>query len=45
MNKVEALFMEQLDEKNFHDVVNDDFGFVDSLTDQTDLEKLEEEDE
>ena len=44
MNKVEVLFLEQLESEKFHDVTNDDFSFVDSIIDQTDLEPDEEVD-
>ena len=44
MNNVEGLFLEQLESVKFNDVTNDDFSFVDSMIDQTDLEPDEEVD-
>ena len=40
MNGVEALLKNKMENKNFQEAVSDDFGFVDSLIDQQDLEKL-----
>lgn len=45
MNKVEGLFLEQMEEEKFHDVANDDFSFVDSLLDPKDLETEKEDDD
>lgn len=44
MNNVEGLFLEQLESEKFHDVVNDDFSFVDSMVDENDLKPNEEVD-
>lgn len=43
MNNVERLFKEQMEEERFHAVVTDKFDFVDSLVDQNDLDKLNDE--
>lgn len=45
MNKVEQLFMEQMEEDKFHSVVNDDFSFADSLIDNSDLDKINNEED
>ena len=44
MNNVEAMFLEQMEQKKFHDVTNDDFSFVDSLLDKNDLNNTKEDD-
>lgn len=39
MNNVERALLEQMENEKFQKVVSDDFSFVDSLTDQKDLDK------
>lgn len=40
MNKVEQLFLEEMDRTNFMNIINDDFSFVDSLIDSFDIERI-----
>lgn len=40
MTKVEAMLKDQMETDVFHNVNTDDFGFVDNLVDQTDLDKI-----
>lgn len=40
MRKIDEMFKEQMEEDVFHNVNTDDFGFVDNLVDQTDLDKI-----
>lgn len=42
MNKIEKALLEQMQNKKFQDIVNDDFSFADSLIDKKDLEKFKE---
>lgn len=44
MNNVERALLEQMENEKFQKVVSDDFSFVDSLTDQRDLDKNNKED-
>jgi hypothetical protein len=45
VNKIEQMLLEQMEEDKFHDVVNDDFSFADSLIDQSDLDKLNDKED
>ena len=45
MNKIERMLLEQMEEEKFHQVVTDNFDFVDSLVDQTDLERISDEED
>ena len=45
MNKVEHMLLEQMEEEKFHQVVADNFDFVDSLVDQIDLERISDEED
>lgn len=45
MNKIEHMLLEQMKEEKFHQVVTDNFDFVDSLVDQTDLERISDEED
>ena len=40
MTDVERTLLEQMENKNFQNVVSDDFAFADSLIDQKDLDKF-----
>lgn len=40
MNKVEQLFLEEMDRTNFMNIINDDFSFIDGLIDSADLERI-----
>lgn len=40
VNQVEKMFLEQMQEDVFHQTVNDNFDFVDSLIEQSDLDKV-----
>ena len=40
MNKIEEMLLEQMMQEKFHQVVNDNFNFVDSLIDPSDLDKI-----
>jgi len=42
MNNVEKALFEQMESDKFIAVVSDEFDFVDNLTDQRDLEKVED---
>lgn len=45
MRDVENLFLEQMESEKFQKIVNDDFSFADSLIDQEDLNKINNEEE
>lgn len=45
MNKVEKMLLEEMKEDIFHKTVTDNFGFVDSLIDQNDLDKLSDKED
>lgn len=40
MNAVEKLYLEHMQDDGFQRLVHDDFGFVDNMIDQNDLNKL-----
>lgn len=40
MNKVESMLLEQMQDEMFQKTVSDNFEFVDSLIDQTDLDRI-----
>ncbi len=40
MNKVEQLFIEEMDRTNFMNVINDNFSFIDGLIDSFDIERI-----
>lgn len=39
MNEFEQMFLNKMQEDTFHNVMNDDFDFSDSLIDPNDIEK------
>ena len=43
MNNVESFLLEHMRKENFQSAVCDDFSFVDSLIDQTDLKRINEQ--
>lgn len=45
MNDVERALFEQVQNRNFQEAVSDDFSCVDSLIDQRDLDKINDEEE
>lgn len=45
MRDIDNLFLEQMENDKFQRAVNDDFSFVESLIDKSDLDKLNKEDE
>ena len=40
MNAVEQLYLEQMQNNGYQRLIHDDFGFVDNMIDQNDLNKL-----
>jgi len=40
MNDVEKLYLEQMQNEGYQRLVHDDFGFVDNMIDQNDLNKI-----
>lgn len=40
MRDVDQVFLEQMESDKFQNAVNDDFSFADSLIDDTDLNKI-----
>lgn len=40
MNNVESLYLEQMQNDNYQQLVHDDFGFADSIIDQHDINKV-----
>lgn len=45
MNKIEEMLLEQMEEEKFHQAANDNFDFVDPLVDQTDLDRISDEED
>lgn len=45
MRDIDSLFLEQMENDRFQSAMNDNFSFVDSLIDKSDLDKINKEDE
>ena len=43
MNDIEKMLYEKMKNRNFHEATYDDFSFVDSLIEQRDLARINEE--
>ena len=41
MNDLEQMFKDKMEEDTFHNVMNDDFDFTDSLIEPIDIERTE----
>lgn len=45
MRDIDHLFLEQMESDKFQKIISDDFSFADSLIDQKDLEKINNEED